>query len=135
MARKHLAALAALICVSTPAVAFDLKEPSPGVMFYFSVPLDARTPKERAPALTLSLQGKRQYEVLNLDTRMFTFSPLGGLEAKWIIAGVIAAGAAVAVASKDKKTQTSYQQQQQVQQQQQQQQQKQEEPCPVTPQC
>lgn len=114
MARKHLAALAALICVSTPAVAFDLKEPSPGVMFYFSVPLDARTPKEQVPSLTLSLQGKRQYEVLNLDTRMFTFSPLGGLEAKW-----------------DKKTQQSYQQQQQVQQQQQ----KQEEPCPVTPQC
>lgn len=78
---------------------------------------------------------KRDYQVLNIDTKMFTFSPLGGLEAKWIIAGVVAAGAAVAVASKDKKTQTSYQQQQQVQQQQQQQQQKQEEPCPVTPQC
>jgi hypothetical protein len=44
MARKQLAALAALILVSTPCAASDiLQQSSPGVMFYFSMPLDART--------------------------------------------------------------------------------------------
>lgn len=132
MARKQLAALAALILVSTPCVAFELGDPSPGVMFYFSMPLDARNAKERSPALGISMRGKHDYQAVTIDTRMFnSFSPLGGIEAKWIIAGVVAAGAVVAVASKDKSTSTSYQQQQQQQAQQQQNQ----EPCPVTPSC
>lgn len=144
MARKQLAALAALILVSTPCVAFELKDPSPGVMFYFSMPLDARNAKERSPALGISMRGKHDYQAVTIDTRMFnSFSPLGGIEAKWIIAGVVAAGAVVAVASKDKSTSTSYQQQQaqQAEQQAQQQQQAQQggggsgEPCPVTPKC
>jgi hypothetical protein len=128
MARKQLAALAALILVSTPGVAFELKDPSPGVMFYFSMPLDARNAKEQAPALGLSIQGKRQHEVVNLDTRMFNF--LGtGIEAKWIIGGVVAAAALLAVASKDKSTSSTYQQQQAQQAQQQQQNQS---PCAVS---
>lgn len=143
MARKQLAALAALILVSTPCVAFELKDPSPGVMFYFSMPLDARNAKERSPALGISMRGKHDYQAVTIDTRTFnSFSPLGGIEAKWIIAGVVAAGAVVAVASKDKSTSTSYQQQQAQQAEQQAQQQQAQqggggsgEPCPVTPKC
>jgi membrane protease subunit (stomatin/prohibitin family) len=43
---------------------------------------------------------------------MLNFLPLGGLEAKWIIAGVVATGAAVAIGSKDKGTSSSLQSQQ-----------------------
>lgn len=130
MARKQLAALAALILISTPCIAFDsLSQPSPGVMFYFSLPLDAQKAKEQVPNFGMLVRGSREYQVVNVDTRMFNnFSPLGGIEAKWIIAGVVAAGAVVAVASKDKSTSQSYQAQQQ-------QQAATEPPCPATPTC
>jgi hypothetical protein len=132
--RNQLTALAALVFVSTPCVAFDLKQPSPGVMFYFSLPLDARNTKEQAPAFGLSFQGKRQYETVNLDSRMFNFME-SGIEAKWIVAGVVAAGALVAVGSRDKSRSSSYQQQQQQQQQAQQQQNQEQCPAPPEPRC
>jgi hypothetical protein len=112
MVRKPVAALAALTLVSTPCAAFDSpSQQSPGVMFYFSVPIDARHAKEQTFAAGLQIQGKRQYETVKVDSRMFNFIG-GGIEAKWIIAGVVAAGAVVAVASKDKSTTNSQQQQQ-----------------------
>jgi len=125
MARKQLAALAAALAfVSTPSIAQDLATyQSPGVMFYYSIPLDARTPKEYTPNYGMRIQGNKPYEVVNLDKRLMnSFLPLGGLEAKFIIAGVVAAGAAVAVSHKNKSTQQSYQQAQQTQQ----------ENCPTT---
>jgi hypothetical protein len=138
MVRKHVAALAALTLVSTPAAAFDtLSQQSPGVMFYFSVPLDAPAKAfEKNLAAGLSIQGKRQYEVVNLDSRMFNRFLGTGIEAKWIIAGVVAAGAVVAVASKDKSTSNAQQQQQTAQAEAAAQQTGGGgEPCPVTPAC
>lgn len=142
MGRKQLAAFAALACVATPSVAFDSPaQHSQGMMVYVALPLDGRNVKEQAPAYGLSFQGRREYETVKLDSRMFNFFGTG-LEAKWIIAGVVATGAAVAVASKDKKTSASYQQQQQAQAQQQAEQQAAAgggtaptPPCPVTPKC
>jgi hypothetical protein len=113
--RNQLAALTALVLVSTPGLAFELKEPSPGMMFYVSLPLDARNAKEQAPGFGLSFQGKRQYETVNLDSRMFNFMGTG-VEAKWIVGGAVAVLAALAVGRKDKSTSASYQQQQQAQQ-------------------
>jgi hypothetical protein len=117
MAKKQLAALAALLFVSTPGFAQDLSTyQAPGVMFYYSIPLDARTPKEYSPNYGMRIQGNKPYEVVNLDKRLMnSFLPLGGLEAKFIIAGVVAAGAAIAVSHKSKSTQQSYQDQQQAQ--------------------
>ena len=140
MGRKQLAAFAALACVATPSVAFDGQaQQSQGMMVYVALPLDGRNVKEQAPAYGLSFQGKREYEAVRVDSRMFNFFGTG-LEAKWIIAGVVATGAAVAVASKDKKTSAAYQQQQQQQAQQQAEQQAQnggggttKPPCPPTP--
>jgi hypothetical protein len=136
MARNRIAALAALALISTPSAAFDLNQPSEGVKFYYSIPLDARTPKEQAPAFGLQFQGRRPYETVMLDSRMLNFTGTG-IEAKWIIAGVVAAGATAAVAAKSKSTSSGYQasKTQQAQQQQQQQQQPPQEPCPVTPTC
>jgi hypothetical protein len=110
---KHIAALAALTLVSTPCAAFDsITQQSPGVMFYFSVPLDARNVKEQKLAVGLSFQGKRDYETVRIDSRMINNFIGGGIEAKWIIVAVVGAGAVAAVATKDKSTANSQQQQQ-----------------------
>lgn len=122
MALKHITALAALTLISTPCAALDsLMQQSPGVMFYMSVPLDGKAVKKEGPAFGMLMRGSREYEVVKLDSRMINNFIGGGIEAKWIIAGVVAAGAAVAVASKDKSTSTSQQQAQQAQAAQQQQ--------------
>ena len=137
MFKQQIAAAAAAILVAMPATASDLNQAgAPGMMFFFSVPLDAKTPKQQMPALGLSFQGERAYQRVTIDTRMFDnaermgFGPLAGISAKWVVAGVVAAGAGVAIASKDKKTTESHQQQQQIQRQQQQQNGGGEVPCP-----
>jgi len=126
--KQQIAAAAVAILAATPAVAGDtFADQAPGVMFFFSIPLDAKTPKQQTPALGLSFQGERAYQRVTIDTRMFAayermgFTGLEAVSAKWIVAGVVAAGAGVAVASKDKKTSQNYQEQQQQQQVQQQQ--------------
>ena len=126
--KQQVAAAAAAILVATPAVAADAFEgQAPGVMFFFSIPLDAKSPKQQAPALGLSFQGERAYQRVVIDTNMFAnyerlgFGPLEAISAKWIVAGVVAAGAGVAVATKDKKTSQNMQEQQNQQQIQQQQ--------------
>lgn len=131
MFMKQIAAAGAALVVAVPVAASDLNQSAPGMMFFVSVPLDAKTPRQQMPALGLSFQGERAYQRVVVDTRMFEtadrmgFGPFAGISAKWVVAGVVAAGATVAVASKDKKTTESHQQQQAVQQQQQQQQQQQ----------
>jgi hypothetical protein len=141
MFKKQVAAAAAAVLVSIPCAAQSLGDTAPGVMFFFSVPLDAKTPKQQTPALGMSFQGQRDYQRVTIDTRMFEasdrmgFGPLAGISAKWVIAGVVAAGATAAVVSKDKKTSNSYQQQQQQQAAQQQQNGGGGTPCPVTPNC
>ena len=113
MALKKLAAVAAMVAAATPSLAFDTKDAGTSTMFYVSIPLDySLTRKEQHWAAGLQLQGKREYQVVNLDSRMFNFLPMGGLEAKWIIAGVVAAGATAAVGGKDKSTTAKLQAQQ-----------------------
>ena len=85
------------------------------------------------------LKWRRDYEAVRIDSGMISRFIGGGIEAKWVIAGDVAAGAAVAVASKDKSTTASQQQAQQQQIQQQQTQQTGggggDTPCPVKPAC
>jgi hypothetical protein len=100
-------------------------------MFYLSIPLDARSAKEQRPAFGLQLRGQRAHETVRIDSRMFSFLPLGGLEVKWLVVGGVAVAAALAAGRRDKAQEQAFQeaQQQQAAQQQQQQQQPQE-PCP-----
>jgi hypothetical protein len=106
--------LAAAAAACTPAAAFDdLRDTGPSTMFYLSIPLDPRSPKEQAPAFGLQVRGQRPYERVRIDSRMFSFLPLGGLEAKWLIAGGVAVAAAVAAGRKDKSQEQQFQQQQQ----------------------
>jgi hypothetical protein len=138
----NIAALAALILISFPAAAFNdgPTQQTQGITFFVAIPLDARHVKEESLYSGLAIQGKRAHENVRIDSRMLndtrTVNFFGtGIEVKWIIAGVVAAGAGAAVATKDKSTTQSYQQQQQ--QQQAAQQQRQDGgggsvPCPVT---
>ena len=130
MVWKHIAALAALILISFPAAAFNdgPTQQTQGITFFVALPLDARHVKEESLYSGLAIQGKRAHENVRIDSRMFndtrTVNFFGtGIEVKWIIAGVVAAGAVAAVATKDKATTTQQQQQQQQQAAQQQQQQ------------
>jgi len=146
MVWKHIAALAALILISFPAAAFNdgPTQQTQGITFFVAIPLDARHVKEESLYSGLAIQGKRAHENVRIDSRMFqdtrTVNFFGtGIEVKWIIAGVVAAGAVAVVATKEKATTTAneQQQQQQVAQQQQQQQQQQNGgggsvPCPAT---
>jgi hypothetical protein len=124
MAAKQTAAFAALILACTPCAAFDLREQtSSGISFFYSIPLDGRTSKEQAPNLGLTIRGNREHQVINLDTRTFGIDTRGlgngflggGIEMKWIAAGVVATGAVVAIAAKDKKANETYQAQQEQQ--------------------
>jgi hypothetical protein len=109
--RKRLAAFAALACIGAPCAAFDnLTQQSPGVMFYFSIPLAAVKAKGEAFSAGLAIQGTRDYESVRIDSRLLNNFFGGGIEAKWIIAGVVAAGAVAAVATKDKSTAAAQQQ-------------------------
>ena len=129
MGIQRFTALAAAMMLAAPAAAFDdLRDTGPSTMFYLSIPLDARTAKEQMPAFGLQLQGNRPYETVRIDSRMFGFLPLGGLEVKWVVAGGVAVAAAVAASRKDKGQEQQFQAAQQQQAQQQQQQQP--EPCP-----
>ena len=117
MAKKQLAALGALlIAAATPSLAFEPRETqSATTMFYVSLPLDGQTRKEKQFVWGMQLQGKHEYEAVNLDSRMLNFMGMEAATAKWVLAGAVAAGAAVAVARKDKRTQQQYNQQQQQQ--------------------
>ena len=120
MALKKLAAAAAMLSLAAPSLAFDPTEAAgASTMFYISIPLDYRlSRKEQQWTAGMQLQGKRDYQAIRIDSRMLNYMPLNDIDAKWIIAGLVAAGAAVAVGSKDRGT-TSNLQQQQTQQQQQ----------------
>jgi hypothetical protein len=146
LGKKQVAAFAALMCAATPSMAVDsFSQPTAGVTFYFSVPLDAPRAKDQTLAAGFAIQGTRPYERVTVDSRMINNFLGGGIEAKWVVAGVVAAGAVVAVASRDKSTTQSYQEQQQAQQQQIQQQQQQQQtggggggntsPCRMTTSC
>lgn len=133
MGVKRLAALAAAITMCAPALASDFGKPfsaSSSTLFYVSIPLDAHSRKEQRPAFGLALQGQRPYESVRIDSRMFRFLPLGGMEVKWLVVGGVAVAAAVAAGSKDREREQQYQVQQQQQIQQQQEQQQKQEPCP-----
>ena len=96
MGLKKTALFAALMAVCAPAPAFDGAQ----TVFYLSIPLDG--PSSRV-SFGLRLQGNREYQAIDIDTRML-FLPLGGIEAKWILAGAVALGAAAAIRS-DKRAQ------------------------------
>ena len=118
MATKHFvvaAAAAAATLITAPAFAqafSDLRVPT--TSFYVSIPLDGATRKEQEMNFGLQFQGSKAYQSVKVDYQTFKFLPaaIAAMEAKYIIAGAVAVGAAVAVAKKDKGTSSSFQAQQ-----------------------
>ena len=81
MAWKQLAIAAALLGIATPGEAFDQRNEAQTVMFYYAIPLGARSDKERIPWVGLQIQGKRDYQSFNVDTRLFSFEEGGSAAA------------------------------------------------------
>jgi hypothetical protein len=113
--KTSLVALLSLAFAAPIASAQEMRPGVPSVLYYMSIPLDGVTRKDNEPIVGFALQGNRPYQAVRFDTRMMNFFGTG-LEAKWILAGALAAGGAVAVTRKDKSV-TQQQQQQQVAQQ------------------
>src|SRR5262245_34883606 len=108
-----VAAFVAAAFVSAPSNADEFNQPqlnAPVTMFYVSIPLGATTAKQSAPSYGLALQGKRQYETVMVDSRMFNLAEglIGGIAAKWLLAGALVAGAGVYAVSRDKKRSENY---------------------------
>lgn len=131
MAWKHFALAAALLGVATPGEAFDQRNEAQTVMFYYAFPLGARSDKERIPWFGLQIQGKRDYQSFNFDTRLFNLEGGGSAAANAAIIGAVAVGAAVMVGQRGKSSQQEVAQQQQATQQAQQQKPP-AQPCPQT---
>lgn len=108
MGMKHVAvgvAAAAAALFAAPASSQSFGElRSPMTSFYVSIPLDGATRKEQEMNFGLQFQGLKPYQAVKVDYRTFKLLEAGiaGLEAKYIIAGAVAVGAAVAIAKQDK---------------------------------
>lgn len=99
---KVAAVAGVLAAASSAGHAQDLVQDSvPTTMFYVSVPLGGGTARERLPSYGLAMKGRKQYEAVLVDSRMFNFTGLGGFEAKWLIAGGLAVGAGYFILKKD----------------------------------
>jgi hypothetical protein len=113
MATRHLAALAiAAAFISTPAGAQDIANyQGPGIKFYYSIPLDARSPKQAAPTFGMQMRGERAYETVNFDNRLVNNFLAGGGYAGNDPAGPdAAAGVTTAIAANKKGSQQQQQQ-------------------------
>jgi len=120
MGSQHFAVTAAVAAAffAAPAISQEIYR-APTTTFFVSIPLDATNQKEAAPNFGLQFQGSKPYQAVKVDYQTFRMLPamFAALEAKYIIAGAVAVGAAVAVAKKDSKTSSTLaaQQQQQAQ--------------------
>jgi hypothetical protein len=114
MASKQLAVLATLLGIATPGHAFDTRNEAQTVMFYYAIPLDAHSKKDRAPWLGMQINGKRDYQSYNMDSKLFTFNfeESGSAAASALIIGAVAVGAVAVVGSRGKSSQEQVQQKQ-----------------------
>jgi hypothetical protein len=118
MATSHLAvaaAAAAATLFAAPAFSQSFGEfRAPTTSLFVSIPLDAKTKKEQEMNFGLQFQGTKAYQTVKVDYQTFKFLPgaIAAMEAKYIIAGAVAIGAAVVVAKQDKGKSESFAQQQ-----------------------
>ncbi len=112
MGVKQLTLLATALIASAPAQAQEPQVQStvPTTMLYVSIPIGGTTAKERTLAYGFALQGKRQYETVYLDSRMFNAfeGVLAGIEAKWLIAGGLAVAGGAYMSHKDSRRSDNY---------------------------
>jgi hypothetical protein len=114
MATKQLAVLATLLGIATPGHAFDTRNEAQTVMFYYAIPLDAHSRKDRAPWLGMQINGKRDYQSYSRDSKLLTFNfeESGSAAASVLIIGAVAVGAAALVGARGKSSQQQVEQKQ-----------------------
>jgi hypothetical protein len=119
VAFKHVAASVAAAAATLIAAQASAQEfVAPMTKFFIAIPLDAHGAKEQMPNFGLQFQGLRPYQSVQVDYKTLQLVPAaiaGAVEAKYIVAGAVALGAAIAVTHKDKATSQQFQQQQQEQ--------------------
>ncbi len=91
-----------LLLLAFPCGAQELRPTDPAILYYVVIPLDGASRAERTPVVGFALQGRRASQSLRFDTRMLNLIGSGAFEAKWLLVGAVAAGAAVAAGGKDK---------------------------------
>ena len=113
MGAKQVAALIAALFVAAPSFA-DPLDTTPMTKFYVSIPLGASTARERAPTFGIQMQGRKPYETVTIDSRLVNnfVGPLALIEAKWLIAGAVAAAGVYAVSRKNEDRSAQYNDQQ-----------------------
>ena len=116
MSTRHFAAAAAAAAATlfaAPAFAqAQLTElRAPMTSFYVSIPLDGATRKQQEWNFGLQFQGLKPYQAVKVDYKTFKFleAAMAGMEAKYIIAGAVAIGAAVVISKQDKGKSESFQ--------------------------
>ena len=109
---KH-ALLALLAFLPLCAQAQDLRPIHPSVVYYLSIPLGAESRAEREPVVGFALQGSRPYQFVRMDTRLMNLAGAGAIEAKWLIVGAVAAGAAALAGGQDSSVEAQRAQQEQ----------------------
>jgi hypothetical protein len=102
--KRALALLLSLL--AAPCFAQELRPAEPSVLYYVSVPFGGESRRDREPVLGFALQGRRHHQSLRMDTRVLNLVGSGVIEAKVLIVGAVAAGAAIAMGSKDKSVET-----------------------------
>jgi Na+/glutamate symporter len=121
MAIKQLAVLGALLSIANPGYAFDDSfdgiNRAQAVMFYYAIPIDAQSRKERKPWMGMLVQGQQDYRGagvggFGLDTRLFNvLEESGASAASLVLIGVAAVGTAAVVMHKGKSSQQQVQSQ------------------------
>ena len=112
MATRNLAvaaAAAAATLFAAPAISQDIAR-APMTTFFVSIPLDGTNRKEQEMNFGLQFQGMKPYQYVKVDYQTYKFLPaaIAALEIKYIVAGVVATGAAVAIAKKDSNKSSSF---------------------------
>ena len=127
--KRAFALLALALAAPLPCFAQDLRPAEPSVLYFISVPFGGESRRDREPLLGFALQGRRAYQSLRMDTRVLNLVGTGAFEAKYLIVGAVAAGAAVAMGGRDKSVETQQAQQAEAAQQ------AAAAGCPATPTC
>jgi hypothetical protein len=99
-APTRLLLLSFLGLLPQPAFSQELRA-EPSVLYFVTLPFGGESRRDREPVIGFSFQGRQAHQRLRLDSRILHFVE-GGVEAKYLLVGAVALGAAALAGSKDR---------------------------------
>jgi hypothetical protein len=96
--KPGLAILLAMLAL--PCTAQELRTTEPSVLYFVTIPFGGESRRDREPVIGFSFQGRQASQRLRMDSRILNFID-GGVEAKYLLVGAVAVGAAALAGSKD----------------------------------